>query len=416
VSLAAGASKTITAFFDPTSQGDGKTATLEILGPVPTGVDLTGNGFDGVEERFDVASTGTPPRFTVRNGGPYSASGGQLRQTICSGCSGFNGNLLTHEFELPPSFTLTVDGIATDTSSTVNDFTVIFNWKDASNYYYASFNETDGTSGDDVNTNGIFRVLNGTRTQIRDFTPLTTPGGSTAPLHAVRVEKIRGTIRVFRDGELMGLVTDTSHSGGKAGVGSFNDGGRFDNFLVQTHLVGEDFAGPANPITRVIGGTYSVSGGKEQLTNPATGLTLPNSNIGVHAFDLGEARSFELFVDGNAPASSSGFDDFSVIFNFLNEENYYFVNISEGNDAASNGVFRVEAGFRTQIIGFGSNTTPPGTPRRIRVRKINDVITVFRDDVQLGASKVDSTFTQGRVGLGSRNNAATWDNLILERR
>lgn len=416
VSLAAGATRTITAFFDPTSEGDFKTAILEILTTVPTGVDLSGTSFEGAEERFDVASTGTPPRFTVRKGGPYSVSGGQLRQAQCSGCSGFNGSLITHDFELPPSFTLTVDGIATETSSAVNDFTVIFNWKDANNYYYASFNEFDGNPGDDTATNGIFRIVNNVRTQIRDFTPLTTPGGGTAPLHAVRIEKINGTIRVFRDGALMGLVTDTSHTGGKAGVGSFNDAGRFDNFLVQKHVAGEDFAGPGNPITRVIGGTYSVTGGKEQLTNPDPGLVLPNSNIGIHSVDLTSVRSFELFVDGNAPATSSTFDDFSVFFNFIDQDNHYFVNVSEGNDDAANGVFKVEFGFRTQIIGFGNDTTPPGTARRIRVRRVNDVIQVFRDDAPLGSFKLDSTFVGGTVGLGSRNNAATWDNLFIERR
>jgi mono/diheme cytochrome c family protein len=414
--LPPGGTRTITASFDPAGVGDFRSAILEILTTQPTGVDLIGNAEDGVEERFDVASGSPPPRFTLRRGGTFPVSGGQLQMNGCTGagCVGFVGNLLTHDFDLPESFTLTVDGIATQTTSTVNDFVVIFNWQNDDNYYYASFNETDGTTSDDVNTNGIFRVVNGTRTQIRDFTPTTTPGSPTAALHAVRIEKMKGTIRVFRDGVLMGLVTDTSHTGGKAGVGSFNDSGRFDNFIVRRHLLSDDFSG-ANPIERIIGGTFSATGGKEQLTNPATGLTLPNSNIGLHVTPL-DINSYEVFVDGNAPPTSSTFDDFTVFFGFQDENNHYFVNVSEGDDGAANGVFKVEFGVRTQIIGFGSNTTPPGTARRIRVQNLNGQIRAFRDDVQIGATTVDNSFFGGRVGVGSRNNAATFDNMFVERR
>jgi hypothetical protein len=255
--------------------------------------------------------------------------------------------------------------------------------------------------------------VNGVRTQIRDFADTTTPGDPTAPLHHVRIEKIKSTIRVFRDDVLMGVVTDTTFSGGKPGVGSFNDNTRFDNFLVKAHVIGEDHTTTTNPYVTMLGGTFTVTGGKLQLTSPATGLTLPNSNIAVHT-TAAPSGDFELFVDGNAIATSGTADDFTVVFNFQNTTNYMFANFNEGNDSASNGLFKVVNSVRTQIMDF-SSTTAGGTSRRISIRRTGATIKVFRDGVQMGSNVNDSTFSGGQVGVGSRNDAGTFDNFFVER-
>ena len=193
--LAPGQSKTITVRFDPATMAT-KSAILEVLAPNPTGVDLLGVGNTAlaVNEAFATASTTAPTGWTVLRGGSFSVSGGQLRLASCSGtaCVAPNGNLLVREFVLPPSYTVTVRAVATATSSAVNDFSVIFGLQDASNYYYASFNEKDTLSdgSDDPNTNGIFCVQGGQRSQLADFPSVTAPGDGTAALHTVRIERI----------------------------------------------------------------------------------------------------------------------------------------------------------------------------------------------------------------------------------
>jgi len=292
---------------------------------------------------------------------------------------------------------------------------VIFNFKDINNYYYASFNETDSRSDgtDDPNTNGIFKVVNGTRTQIRDFSTTTAPGDGAAALLTIRVEKIRQTIRVFRGNTLMGVVTDTSFTGGKAGVGSFNDAGRFDNFIIRPQFVSEDFTASTNRFTKFLGGTFTVTGGKFQLTAPGTSSTPPNANVAVHNTDV--PGDFELFVDGNAPASSQTNDDFTIVFNFQNVTNYMFVNFGEKDEATANGIFKVVNSVRTKIGTFGTTVTPPGTARRIRIQRVGASIKVLRDGTQIGPTVNDSTFTGGKVGVGSRNNAAPFDNFFVEK-
>ena len=418
VTLAPGASRNITLHFDPSLSGN-KSAVLELATDDPTGVDLKGRGIAAeVDEIFDLDQFGTIDRFTQQStDGVFFATSGELQGSSCSTCAAPNGNILTHSFELPASFTLTVDALAIDTTSTVNDFSVIFNFKDLNNYYYASFNERDTTSsgGDDVNTNGIFKVVNGTRTQIRDFAETTTPGDfTTTALHKVRVEKVKSTIRVFRDNVLMGVVTDASFTGGKAGVGSFNDSGRFDNFMVRAHLLGEDLTASMNPFVKMLGGTFTVTGGKLQLTSPSSNVNIPNGNIAAHPTLL-PAGDFEVFVDGNAAASAGDTtDDFTVVFNFQNTTNYMFVNFAEANNSSGNGVFRVVNSVVTQIADF-TTLTPPGTSRRISVRKTGNNIAVFRDGTQIGSTVADSTFQGGQIGVGSRNDAATFDNIFVEK-
>jgi hypothetical protein len=418
VTLAPGASRNITVRFDPSLSGH-KSAVLELVTGDPTGVDLKGRGIAAeVDELFDLEQFGTVDRFTQQSAeGVFFTSSGELQGSTCGTCPGPNGNILTHEFELPASFTLSVDALAINTTSTVNDFSVIFNFKDANNYYYASFNERDTNSSgaEDVNTNGIFKVVNGTRTQIRDFAETTLPGDfTTTVLHKVRIEKVKSTIRVFRDNVLMGVVTDTTYTGGKAGVGSFNDSGRFDNFMVRAHVLGEDLTSSTNPFVKMLGGTFSVTGGKLQLTSPSTNVSIPNGNITVHPTLLATGN-FEVFVDGNAAASSADTtDDFTVVFNFQNTTNYMFVNFAEANNSAGNGVFRVVNSVVTQITDF-TTLTPPGTARRISVRKTGSNISVFRDGIQIGSTVADSTFQGGKIGVGSRNDAATFDNIFVEK-
>jgi mono/diheme cytochrome c family protein len=419
VTLAPGAQRTISVTIDPASSGE-KQAILELNTADPTGVDLQARGVIAeVDETFDLDGFETVPRFTSQrpatDGSFFFTSEGQLRMLTCFNCPAPNGNVLTHEFELPGSFTLSVEGIANASDSAVDDFSVIFNFQNINNYYYASFNERDTNSSgaDDLNTNGIFKVVNGVRTQIRDFSATTAPGDFEAVLHKVRIEKVKGTIRVFRNGSLMGVVTDSTFSGGKAGVGSLNNDGRFDNFLVRSHVLGEDHTAATNPYTKVLGGTFAVSTGAFRLSSPVTNNNLPNANLAVHPTLL-PSGDYELFVDGNATASSATNDDFTVVFNYQNVTNYMFVNFGEANDSASNGVFRVVNSVRTQIADFTTLTTP-GTARRISVRKTGSTIRVFRDGTQIGSSVNDSTFTAGQIGVGSRDNAGTFDNVFVER-
>lgn len=171
-----------------------------------------------VNESFDSASTSMQQVL----GGWQLKSGRYALSTVKNATSG-NGNISVNPTVLTGDFTLSADALVTGTSNAFDDFSLIFGYVDANNYYYASFNESN-----DDGTNGIFKISNGTMTQLKDFTSLIKVNTN----YKVQVVKSGNTYTVSRDGAMVGSVTDTSFASGKVGFGSRNNAVSFDNLTV----------------------------------------------------------------------------------------------------------------------------------------------------------------------------------------
>ena len=231
VTLGPGQSRTLSVTFDPVSVGE-KAAILEILTEDPTGVELLGVGAPAsVVDRFTEDSDFTPPGWDFPDSffPSFRNFGGQLRMNSCQNfgsCAPPNGNILLHEFgPLPERFNYTIKAVATADPNDSNDFSVIFNYRDPGNYYYASFNERRDKAG-------LFKMLGGVKYLLSSFPAATPPGDENAALHSVRIEKRGSRIKVFRGNTLYADVTNGHHRGGRAGVGTLNDSGRFDDFVI----------------------------------------------------------------------------------------------------------------------------------------------------------------------------------------
>jgi hypothetical protein len=162
--------------------------------------------------------------FTKISGGTWASSNGQCVLTGAASVSSGIGNLLVHNTAITGDFTLTANGSAPSTSSSWDDFAIIFNYQNSTNYYYAHFSESNSTTA-----NGIFRVLDGTHSQLVDFTTMTTAGTT---LHTIKVERVGSSIKVYRGSTLMGQATDSNFTGGKVGLGTTNNNANFDNLKV----------------------------------------------------------------------------------------------------------------------------------------------------------------------------------------
>jgi hypothetical protein len=170
-----------------------------------------------------------PDRASVSDfttaGGSWSVTSGQYRLTNAArDCSGPLCNRAIHNTNVTGNFTLTAQVGAVSTSGTWDDAVVIFGYKDANNYYFASFNESN-----DAGTNGIFKVVNGTKTQIADFSA-TTNSGTT--LRSIKIERVGNSIKVSRDGQSLGSANDSTYTSGKVGFGTYNNSATFDNLKV----------------------------------------------------------------------------------------------------------------------------------------------------------------------------------------
>jgi alpha-D-ribose 1-methylphosphonate 5-triphosphate diphosphatase PhnM len=111
-----------------------------------------------------------------------------------------------------------------------------------------------------------------------------------------------------------------------------------------------------------------------------------------------------------ATASSSTFDDFSVIFGYVDANNYYFASFNESDDDNTNGIFRVSNGTATQIRNFSATTTAGTSLHAIKVEVKDGTVSISRGSTVLGTVSVSESL-DGKVGVGTRNNAAIFDNL-----
>jgi hypothetical protein len=179
--------------------------------------------------------------------------------------------------------------------------------------------------------------------------------------------------------------------------------------VAHAQLISETFtSSPAANFTVVSGGTWAVTGGKYVLTSPITGGT-GNNNLSTHNTNV--TGDWTLTVDASTTASSSVWNDFSVIFGYQNSTNYYYFSSNESNDAGTSGIMKVTGGTVTQLADITTAITG-GTTYAAKVVKTGSTYQVYRNNVLL-ATATDSTWASGKVGFGTLSDGASYDNLIV---
>ncbi|MBC8059521.1 MAG: alginate lyase family protein [Clostridiaceae bacterium] len=172
-------------------------------------------------QRINETFTSTS-NMTKVTGGTWAVTSGRYKLTAPADVMPL-GNIAVHNTTITGDFTLTTLGRVTGTTSAWNDFEVIFGYQDANNYYFTSFNESN-----DGNTSGIFKVVNGTATQLTDITSLIVANTD----YNIEIVRSGSTITVKRGGTTVATATDSTYTSGKVGYGSRNDSCEFDNLLV----------------------------------------------------------------------------------------------------------------------------------------------------------------------------------------
>jgi hypothetical protein len=357
------------------------------IGAVPTATPIN--------EQFSSSSSAN--RFSVLSG-TWAVSGGAYRltasePTVVAGLS----NRTFHIVPVAASYTLGVTATATATAGTSDNVAVMFGVQDESNYYFASFSETNTAA-----TSGIFKVAGGAVTQLADIT--STIAGGTA--YAIKVERHDGLIRVYRAGTLQATAYDTTFGSGAVGLGTLDSLATFDAFVVTLPKLAESFDDGAASFTADAGG-WSVVSGAYKISTPVT--TAP-AGLGNRSLDttllLGD---FTLTTEASAVATAGTSDDLAVIVGWQDGQNYVYVSFSERNDAAQSGIFRVSGGTVTQLADITS-LVAGGTTYTITVQRTG---TQLRASLN-GSLKATATIATmpGRAGFGSKDGQATFDNLF----
>jgi hypothetical protein len=171
--------------------------------------------------------------------GAWATAGGEFGLTADNTAATTHLNSRSvHSTILAGDFTLSVDARAVAADVPWSNFAVVFGYQDASNYYFFSSNQSN-----DAATSGLFKVVNGTSTELADTTTLITPGVT----YHVRVEREGSQIRAYRDGALVAAASDGTFTAGQIGLGTRQFQASFDNFVVSGAPVPSPASPPAAP-------------------------------------------------------------------------------------------------------------------------------------------------------------------------
>jgi hypothetical protein len=175
-------------------------------------------------------------------------------------------------------------------------------------------------------------------------------------------------------------------------------------------LFTEDFSSGADGF-QAVDGTWSAAGGTYQVTIPRTAATGHLNTRSVHGTVLAGGGDFMIAVDASV-ATDSGWADFAVIFGYRDAGNYYFFSSNENNDAATSGLFRVVNGVSTELADVAAPIAPDAV-YALRVERVGGILRAYRGGRLVATAADPNPGSGGRVGLGTRGDHATFDNLAV---
>jgi hypothetical protein len=156
-----------------------------------------------------------------------------------------------------------------------------------------------------------------------------------------------------------------------------------------------------------VSGDWNIENARYQLKTAVSG-SAPNNNISVHNTTI--SGDYTMEVVGRVKGTS-GVDQFGILFNYQDTNNYYYVNFSESNTTTTHGLFKVSGGTQTQLADF-STVIADDTNYSIKIERIGSTINVYRDSTLL-VTVTDSSFTGGKIGFGGNQTLMAYDNLTV---
>lgn len=127
--------------------------------------------------------------------------------------------------------------------------------------------------------------------------------------------------------------------------------------------------------------------------------------------------SFQLDAKVKSTVADYGHRDACLFFGYQDAGHFYYVHFGKQTDDHANQIFIVNGAARKKI----STKTTKGTPwddawHHVRIRRDagNGSIAVYFDDLKTPVmTATDTTFTWGRVGIGSFDDTTMWDDIVL---
>ncbi len=330
-----------------------------------------------VEEKFMIVDSGDlrgPSNWHLKNGVLADTS------NIFSWDEAKSGTVIhTQEGSEWTDYDFSVDMLSTD-----NDIVgLVFRYVDSSNYYTFSMDSQR-------NLLELKKTFNGVVTTIAEND---TTAYEKNRVYHLRI-RVRGSeISVYRDGELILEASDADIETGGVGMYTWaNQGSFFDNMLVQS-------------LTGIGINSYdldeqaAISDHVGESFNALTGLE----------FSVYDLESYSDFTF-EYKAVTFGGDTFAV-FRYVDEGNYYIANFPVRNLSGKCALYRVVNGVPERLAASSGSYRPSlGKPDTYAVSANGSSIEISLNG-HVVISATDTTFAEGKVGVGSFLRKATFDDV-----
>ena len=292
------------------------------------------------------------------------------------------------------------------------DYAVIFHYQDDDNYYFAFFNSS-------ANETFLMKRVNGIETILATHP---NPTIVTNDYVSLAVVTLNGEIRIKANEQEIFKVTDTTFLSGKVGLGARNDAVYFADVTISENVAdSQDFIDDFNDnildgwtafntprwSTKFYGDSYRLFLNTTQYSSPTEhdlGEVIVVDTLTVSDF------SFECDLKSTEPSSNSG-ADLAVVFGYQDSQNYYYVLF---NRTSGNTVFRrLQSGIAYDIDSYSGSTLPDNTTwHHVSITRQNGNVDVLYDGQSILQGS-DLTFTDGQIGVGSKNDAGYFDNIVV---
>lgn len=173
-------------------------------------------------------------------------------------------------------------------------------------------------------------------------------------------------------------------------------------------LIANESFGSSTGMNVVSGGVWSVTNSSYSLTNPVTTQPIIGNLSLYPSMIIGDVTAQ---VKVRAVGTTSIWNDVAIIFAYRDAQNYSYVSLNESNDNATSGVFVVTNGVTTEISDI-TNTILSDTWYSVRLARTGTNVTVAIDN-KIVARTSNPAFSDGKFGLGTRNDSAQFDDFMI---
>ena len=202
-------------------------------------------------------------------------------------------------------------------------------------------------------------------------------------------------------------IQDTSFNSNEIEVGSsvdivFSPVMNFDNGLLPFGWI---------PLTESRWSVVNESGDNALFLNTSAYDPLSGLRLGEHITSPESYSDFSLSAEVKSNESAGNANvDYALVFGFQDGENYYYMLFYRTMSNAQ--LFLVDEGVRQEIATVTESLLIDDEYHDVEVQRTGDAIEV-RFDNTVVLQIVDSTFLAGKVGLGSYNDSAYFDNIRI---